>query len=267
MKTARIALMALLAGACGAEVAEDRIATFGTPYGPARLHYEIESDVAVVEGDILVPLPDFGTTTSALTGPGGVRAAFNQRWPSGVVPYTIDGDVPNQARITDAVDHWNTNSRMQIVPWDPLVHGPDRIRFEQVSGVCRSYAGRIGGEQAIEIGDDCGVGEIIHELGHAMGLWHEHTRAGRDAHIAIQWANIQPGKEHNFERLTLDEPGVGKAYDVGSIMHYGSYDFSANGLPTITLLDGVTTFDANRSAVTAGDACAVNEFNGMLRCE
>jgi hypothetical protein len=51
------------------------------------------------------------------------------------------------------------------------------------------------------------------------------------------------------------------AYDLSSIMHYGSYSFSVNGQPTITELDG-SIITAQRTAATATDLCAVNRLQG-----
>ena len=44
-----------------------------------------------------------------------------------------------------------------------------------------------------------------------------------------------PGQEHNFDKYDANFiTSFGVPYDYDSIMHYGAYDFSWNGLPTIT---------------------------------
>lgn len=53
---------------------------------------------------------------------------------------------------------------------------------------------RGGGPQAISIGKNCDkFGIVVHELGHVIGFWHEHTRPDRDEHVAIIRDNIQQG--------------------------------------------------------------------------
>lgn len=53
---------------------------------------------------------------------------------------------------------------------------------------------RGGGPQAISIGKNCDkFGIVVHELGHVIGFWHEHTRPDRDEHVSIVRDNIQPG--------------------------------------------------------------------------
>lgn len=62
---------------------------------------------------------------------------------------------------------------------------------------CCSYVGRRGGgPQAISIGKNCDkFGIVVHELGHVIGFWHEHTRPDRDRHVSIVRENIQPGTD------------------------------------------------------------------------
>ena len=56
--------------------------------------------------------------------------------------------------------------------------------------------GRRGnGEQAISIGKNCDkFGIVVHELGHVVGFWHEHTRPDRDKHVEIFTENIMEGE-------------------------------------------------------------------------
>ncbi len=62
---------------------------------------------------------------------------------------------------------------------------------------------------------------VLHELGHAIGFYHEHNRPDRDEFVNIAEdlpANlvIQVGKLFYVNTLGL-------GYDYASIMHYGSY--------------------------------------------
>lgn len=60
---------------------------------------------------------------------------------------------------------------------------------------CCSFVGKRGnGPQAISIGKNCDkFGIVVHELGHVVGFWHEHTRPDRDRHVIIVKDNIMSG--------------------------------------------------------------------------
>ena len=54
--------------------------------------------------------------------------------------------------------------------------------------------------QELILADGCSMGSVIHEIGHAVGLWHEQSREDRDAFIDINWDNIIEEYKHNFEQ-------------------------------------------------------------------
>ena len=56
----------------------------------------------------------------------------------------------------------------------------------------------------ISIGPNClREGVIIHEILHALGFFHEHSRPDRDQYITIDFDNLKDGMQHNFETLNL----------------------------------------------------------------
>lgn len=240
----------------------------GNTFRAKALQYTVIDGDAIFEGDILLGTHEevqhssaqLAAETRGDLGTAGVLISGDQfRWPNCVVPYDIDPDLPDQQRVTDAINHWQRNTRFRFVLRTSANAGdhPDWVRF-QPGGGCSAHVGRRGGMQHVNLAPGCTLGNTIHEIGHAVGFWHEQSREDRDAFVTINWANIQAGTEHNFNQHISDGEDVGP-YDYGSIMHYPRNAFGRSGAETITPTDP-TAVIGQRTGLSAGDIAAANSM-------
>ncbi len=121
----------------------------------------------------------------------------------------------------------------------------DYITFRNSTG-CSSEIGKIGGQQFINLASDCTSGNAAHEILHALGMFHEHTRCDRDNYVIIHYDQVESGKEGNFYKAgasTEDGACSGAfdigTYDPGSMMHYPTDAFAIGPSPTIEAKPGV----------------------------
>ena len=221
------------------------------------LTYEQHNNFALVEGDIIL---------SKMANLGKKDAAFRLKlggahWEKGVVPYEVSDSLPliSKIAIYQAIEHWQKYTFVQFIELTNKNHHSykDYITFLPSSGTtCASYVGKQGGQQEIILSTRCRTMSVVHEIGHALGLWHEQSRADRDNYIQIIWENIEESHRFNFNQHINDSVDFGE-YDYQSIMHYNAYAFSKNGEKTLVpLIEG--TEIGQRNKLSEKDIAAVN---------
>ena len=107
------------------------------------------------------------------------------------------------------------------------------IRFEPKAGKNKHYVDiqldnevcgsanvcRQGGKQFVKLGRKCmDLNTVLHELGHAICLAHEHEREDRENFIELT-ENVDK-EDHNFGIAGSDHTTLGLWYDYESVMHY-----------------------------------------------
>jgi Astacin (Peptidase family M12A) len=162
-------------------------------------------------------------------------------WDAGVIPYQISDEfsATERQRILAALDRWMTvapvlfvartaQSAYLTITRDPAQPGQASPCFSNVGQARRGLIVRTN------LGGTCAttIHTVTHELGHALGLWHEHQRSDRDQYLTIDFDAVAENARGNFNIIT-GIPLVGE-YDFGSIMHYGRTAFSISASrPTI----------------------------------
>jgi hypothetical protein len=208
------------------------------------LPFDVVDDQAIVEGDIVL-----GSTADAPRGgasyapivPDYVRGQ-PKRWGNGVAPYVVPYVIDNSVRPSDraliqrAMSEWTgrTSMRFQQLSGTRDWRRENYVKFSGQKNQCSSnslgikerLSGSVNEEDNINVVEVAGCGQnwgrIAHEIGHVLGLGHEHSRGDRDDYITILWSNIDRPKQ--FCRAIWDQQTlVNTAYDFDSIMHYSPY--------------------------------------------
>ncbi|XP_031557474.1 zinc metalloproteinase nas-13-like [Actinia tenebrosa] len=217
---------------------------------------ETDADSNLIDGDI-AKNPKIRNEKRSST-----HREVNYLWKSRIIPYVIDPSLSDAvSNITKAIANFHDKT---CIKWVKRTNEPYYLLFKKLTG-CWSFIGQAQdprGYQEISIGNGCNfVGTIMHEMMHAVGVWHEQSRRDRGTKIEIMWEHIKDGVDSNFEahgQETLNLQGT--PYDPDSLMQYGNYAFSKDGKMTIRLLSNPEAVFGQREGFSNDDVIALNNL-------
>ncbi|MYC68902.1 MAG: hypothetical protein F4X12_21540 [Acidobacteriia bacterium] len=236
--------------------------------GGEALHYEVIDGLAIHDGDMVLgrveevveatrrrrsgkPFPGHWPERRHLSAVGG-----DYLWPDGIVPYEIEPGFTARALqdIEAAIHEWNSRTVLTFVA---RTTEPSFVQFRPRSSTpsrpgCSANVGyRASGARAVSLRgpQGCGMTATVHEIGHVIGLRHEHQRKDRDRHIQVSDALRTGPSRYSY---SSNRPVSGQ-YDYASVMHYtGGIESIPPGMPI-----------RSSTWLSAGDIDGVARMYGM----
>jgi hypothetical protein len=200
--------------------AEDSLLHIPSNTTPYKIGYIDDQEIqyievdgqAIVDGDMLIDRSKIRDLRTQLSNKSALYSDI-YLWSNNTVYYTFHSNLSTKHRnaLVTAMNEWSKRTKVKFVK-----------RTSQKNYVIMKYAnegnsatvGMAGGAQTLNL-KDAEVGTAIHELGHTLGMVHEHQRKDRDNAIIV-YDNTQWFKKlYNNYTYT--------AFDFNSIMLYPSW--------------------------------------------
>jgi hypothetical protein len=203
-------------------------------------HWVWQDDIAV-EG--------VSSQASGLGKTSGNWSIGSVLWTNGIIPYKADASL--NAVVNLAAAEWNRRSGVKWIPMSQLNPVPGTYVYFKAEAAGNiggmAYVGMQSGVNVVSIYGGTSQATIMHEMGHEMGLLHEHQRTDRDTyvsfatgtsnansdlcypgftHITRAWDRTNgsireaPGMNYYLNSYCPTEGEPLGPYDQNSIMHY-----------------------------------------------
>ncbi|CAG5928219.1 unnamed protein product [Menidia menidia] len=255
-------LLLVLLGYCEGQPGEDRgaddvnsVVKPAEDIGATILRMNNGSTEMLVEGDLLFP-----KTRNAMKCR---NKQYSCLWPKSrngyvEIPFTLSEkyDTAETYTILNAMKGFEPQTCIRFIP-----RRNERVylSIEPKYG-CFSLLGRIGDKQVLSLQKFGCIanGVVQHELLHALGFFHEHTRSDRDQYVRINWDNIKSDYLQNFKKM--DTNNLGTPYDYSSVMQYGRTAFGISRKETITPIPDPSAPIGQRTGLSAIDIIRINRL-------
>lgn len=216
----------------------------------------------------------------------------NKMW--AMVRYIVNPMVTQAARIriSQAIQHWEatTNVRFYNATGQPTVdptwgfhypyleffHGANDGtswnsagnwsfvgRWDLVKNI--GQHGRNDAGQWVSLELNPSFRAAVHEIGHAIGLYHEHIRPDRNNYITVHYDRIDPSFtqmqiEANWYPVSTGNYSMFGALDYNSIMMYDQMAGAAGSLPVITVNGNPAGYTVNTTGLSTLDRMYANNY-------
>ncbi|XP_034436123.1 low choriolytic enzyme-like [Hippoglossus hippoglossus] len=212
----------------------------------------------MLEGDVLIP-----RTRNAMKC---FAKSYTCLWPKSangkvVVPFLLSKKYDDSEK-TEILAALQDIERKTCIRFVPRFRQTAHLSLEPRYG-CASMLGRVGDKQVVSLQRYGCIkrGIIQHEVLHALGFYHEHTRSDRDEYVKINWDNINQYFVNNFQKM--DTNNLNTPYDYTSVMHYGRTAFGIKRAETIVPIPDASAAIGQRGSMSRID---VQRINRLYKC-
>ncbi len=164
-----------------------------------------------------------------------------EKWDNGVINYYFDPGLSSIAKesIRFYMDEWEKVANIEFIESgeetsdvyhiSPCVYWSSTVGSNNKENqICVDKAAKSKGDM---------LKFAMHELGHGLGLTHEHQRPDRDEYIIVDWEFIEAKGKFDYKIVNNPLIDLDSEYDCKSIMHYRGYEYSTDGESTIQFKD------------------------------